>query len=154
MDAVKRERLEEAGHRVTTVAEFLGLSTEESDLIEVKLALTYALRKRRKASGLSQTDLAEQIGSSQSRVAKMEAGNPNISLDLLVRALLATGMTRNGLANAIAGQTNQPRLLPMGRVSLPTMKNDAGHYKFDTSPKPPTLNVCSSNNRLPGVQGA
>jgi len=115
MDASKRERLEKAGYRVSTVAEFLGLSAEESELIEIKLALTHALRKQRATSGLSQTEVAERIGSRQSRVAKMEAGDPNVSLDLLIRALLATGVRRDGLAETIAGQAIFP--LPPSQVS-------------------------------------
>jgi len=101
MDAEKRERLEDAGFRVGSVAEFLGLSAEQSELIEIKLALTAALKKQRKISSLSQHQLADKIGSSQSRVAKMEVGNPHVSLDLMIRALFALGMTRNDLANVI-----------------------------------------------------
>ena len=104
MDAEKRERLEKAGFRVGTVAEFLGLTQAQSDLIEIKLAFTHALKRQRTASGLSQTELAEKIGSSQSRVAKMESGDPHVSLDLMIRALLAAGMTRGEVADVIAGK--------------------------------------------------
>ena len=104
MDSEKHKRLEKAGFRVTTVAEFLGLSPAESELIEIKLAFTYALRKQRETSGFSQAELAGKIGSSQSRIAKMEAGDPHVSLDLMIRALLAAGMTRGELAEVIAGQ--------------------------------------------------
>jgi len=118
MDAEKRKRLEEAGFRVTTVAEFLGLSLAESELIEIKLAFTYALRKQREVSGLSQAELAEKIGSSQSRIAKMEAGDPHVSLDLMIRALLAAGMTRRELAEVIAGQEAEaPAAEPPTRLS-------------------------------------
>jgi DNA-binding XRE family transcriptional regulator len=104
MDEAKRKRLEKAGFRIGTVAEFLGLTPEQSELIEIKLVLTDALRKQRETSGLSQAELAEKIGSSQSRIAKMEAGDPHVSLDLMIRALLAAGMTRRELASVIAGQ--------------------------------------------------
>lgn len=152
MNAAKRERLEEAGYHVTTVADFLGLTTEESDLIEIKLDLTYALRKQRKVSGLSQTDLAERLGSSQSRVAKMEAGDPGVSIELLIRALLATGITRDDLATVMAGQTSQPLSVPVAHMTLPTMQSDFGHYKFETDPKRPTPNPYSGSKRLPKVQ--
>lgn len=102
MDAAKRERLEKAGFQVGTVAEFLGLTPEENELVEIKVALSAALRKRRRESNVSQTDLAERMRSSQSRVAKMEAGDPRVSLDLLVRALVTSGMTRGELADVIA----------------------------------------------------
>ena len=104
MDAEKRERLEKAGFRVGTVAEFLGLTQAQSDLIEIKLAFTDALKRQRIASGLSQSELAEKIGSSQSRIAKMEAGDPHVSLDLMIRALLAAGVTRGEMANVLTGK--------------------------------------------------
>jgi len=102
MDAAERRRLEEKGFRVGTVAEFLGLSEAESELLEIKLSLTDALNERRRDSSVTQSQLAEQIGSSQSRVAKMEAGDPHVSLDLIIRALLALGMTRKDLAQVFS----------------------------------------------------
>ena len=102
MNAEKRKRLEEAGFRASTVADFLGLTPEESELIEIRLALTHAFQRQRAASGLSQSQLAEKIGSSQSHVAKMEAGDPHVSLDLMVKALVASGMTRAELAAVLA----------------------------------------------------
>src|SRR5581483_4278956 len=51
--------------------------------------------RRRAELGLSQAVVAKRLGSSQSRVAKMEAGDPSVSLDLLLRALLALGATRH-----------------------------------------------------------
>ena len=101
MDTAKRERLEAKGFRVSTVVDFLGLTPAQSELIEIKLSLTYALRKQRQVSALSQTEVAEEIGISPPRVAKMEAGDPHVSLDLMIRALLALGMTRRELAEAI-----------------------------------------------------
>ena len=85
-DTAKRERLEKAGFRVGTVAEFLGLTPAQSDLIEIKLTFTDALKRQRKISGLTQADLAGKIGSSQSRIAKMERGDPYVSLDLICLA--------------------------------------------------------------------
>ena len=102
MDAAKRRRLEEAGFRVGSVTDFLGLSAEQSELIKIRLALTSALKKQRGKGHLSQSQLAEKIGSSQSRVAKMEAGDPHVSLDLMIRALLAAGMTRGEIAGEIS----------------------------------------------------
>jgi len=69
--------------------------------VELRLALSRGLRERRAKRKLSQEQLAELIGSSQSRVAKMEAGDPSVSLDLLVRALLALGDTPRELARVI-----------------------------------------------------
>lgn len=102
MDAAKRKRLEEAGWAIGSVQEFLGLSAEEAAYIEMRLGLSRTLKERRTAQGLTQTELARRIGSSQSRVAKMEASDATVSLDLLVRGLLATGATRREIAAAIA----------------------------------------------------
>ena len=102
MRKVKRTRLEAAGWSVGTVRDFLGLSEEEAAFLEVKLALAKSLRKRRERKGLTQSALAELIESSQSRVAKMEAGDRTVSLDLLVRSLLAMGTTKRELARIIS----------------------------------------------------
>lgn len=102
MDATKLARLEAAGFKVGTAAEFLGLTPEEHALVEVRLTLSDAIRQRRKTQHISQTTLARRLQSSQSRVAKIEAGDLSVSLDLLVRALLATGATREELGQVIA----------------------------------------------------
>jgi transcriptional regulator with XRE-family HTH domain len=85
------------------VKEFLGLSEADAVLIEMKLALSQSLRDRRKKQGLSQVQLAERLQSSQSRVAKMEAGDPSVSMDLLVISLLQLGASSADLANALRG---------------------------------------------------
>jgi ribosome-binding protein aMBF1 (putative translation factor) len=102
MDESKRKRLEAAGYKVSDTQEFLGLSDEEMAYIDLRIAVRKALRDRREAQGITQRGLASRIGSSQSRVAKMEAGDSSVSLDLLVRALLATGATIQDVADAIA----------------------------------------------------
>jgi DNA-binding XRE family transcriptional regulator len=102
MEKRKKKRLEAKGWRVGTASEFLGLSDEESRYIELKLALSEHLRKRRLSRRLTQEQLAKLLSSSQSRVAKMEAGDPSVSLDLLVRSLLALGTSERDLAKVIA----------------------------------------------------
>lgn len=104
MDESSRKRLEQAGWSVGSAKDFLGLSDEEAAFVELKLALSRSLRERRTEQGLSQTEVARRIGSSQSRVAKMEASDPAVSLDLLVRGLLATGATRRDIAAAITAK--------------------------------------------------
>ena len=111
MDATKRARLEKAGFRVGSVTEFLGLTPAESALVEARLALSNALRLRRKSQKLSQSALARRLKSSQSRVAKIEAGDPSVSLDLMVRAFFETGATPAELGKAIASRP------PVGQVS-------------------------------------
>ena len=102
MDKRKKKLLESKGYKVGTVDLFLGLSTEESEYIELKLALSEALAKRRKSSKLTQSQLAKMLKSSQSRVAKMEKGDPSVSVDLLVKSLLAMGADKESIAKAIA----------------------------------------------------
>ena len=97
----KQKRLQTKGWKVGTVKEFLGLSNEESAYIELKIKLAAGLRQRRKQKGLSQLDLAAKLQSSQSRVAKMEAGDPSVSLDLLIRSLISLGATERELSQII-----------------------------------------------------
>ncbi|WP_446334925.1 helix-turn-helix transcriptional regulator [Coleofasciculus sp. G1-WW12-02] len=106
MDAVKRQRLEAAGWRVGNAEDFLGLSPEEVAFIEMKLSLSKRLRELRLSQKLSQESLANRINSSQSRVAKMETSDPSVSLDLIVRTLLAMGATREDVAGAIASSSS------------------------------------------------
>lgn len=103
MKASKLRKLRAAGWRVGTAREFLQLTEEESLLVELRLALTGAVKRSRQKRGLSQDDLAQRMGSSQSRVAKIESGDPSVSLDLIVRALLATGASRRELRRAFTG---------------------------------------------------
>lgn len=91
MNRTKRKRLEARGWKIGSVREFLALSPEETALIELKLHLAQRIRERRKSLNLTQSALARRLKSSQSRVAKIETGDPSVSIDLLVRSLLALG---------------------------------------------------------------
>jgi DNA-binding XRE family transcriptional regulator len=93
MNTTKRKRLEAAGWKVGTAGQLLDLSDQEAALVELKLALTDKLKQQRQKSRITQTELAKLLRSSQSRVAKIEAGDRSISLDLLLRAVFATGTT-------------------------------------------------------------
>ena len=101
MDKAKRKRLEAAGWKVGTVRNFLDLSSEEEAYIELKLELAKNIQKRRRERNLTQTELARLLKSSQSRVAKMEAGDPTVSVDLLIRSLLALGASPKTLLRAL-----------------------------------------------------
>jgi hypothetical protein len=91
-----------AGWREGNVREFLGLSDEEAVVVRTKAALAVYLRRCRNAKRWSQALLAERLGSGQSRVAKMEAGHPSVSFDLLVKALLETGATMDEIGAVMA----------------------------------------------------
>jgi len=97
----KRRRLEAKGWKFGTAKDLLNLTDEDVDYIELHLSLAALLAKRRKSLGYTQTQLADLIGSSQSRVAKMEAGDPSVSVDLLIRTLLALGVNRKQVGRAI-----------------------------------------------------
>ncbi len=102
MDKGKKARLMKRGWQVGTVAEFLDLSAHESAYIEMKIALSKELKERRRRKKLTQAQLAKAIESSQSRVAKMEAGDPTVSIDLLVKSLLAMGVSKKELGRTIS----------------------------------------------------
>lgn len=109
MKKAKRAKLEAAGWAVGSVQDFLGLPEADAVLIEMKLALSRALRECRERRGLSQIELAKWLQSSQSRVAKMEAGDPSVSMDLLVSSLLVLGTSAADLARSIKTSTHKSR---------------------------------------------
>lgn len=101
MDDHKRQQLEAAGWQVGTVADFLELSPSESEMVEFKLALSRKFKSLRESQKLSQKALAEKMQSSQSRVAKIEAGDSSVTIDLILRGLFSMGATRQEIAEAM-----------------------------------------------------
>ena len=104
MEPTKKQKLEAAGYKVTTVADFLQLTPEEEAIVEIRVALSKVIKKMRQQEELSQQKLAEKNNSSQSRVAKMEATDRSVSIDLLIKSLLSLGATREDIAAAVAGK--------------------------------------------------
>ncbi|MBI2526122.1 MAG: XRE family transcriptional regulator [Candidatus Rokubacteria bacterium] len=104
----KRKRLQAMGWKVGSAQEFLRLSDEEAAYIDLKVRLASSLRERRQRRRLTQADLARVLRSSQSRVAKMEAGDPSVSLDLLIRSLLVLGASRRELSRIISTGSPAP----------------------------------------------
>ena len=102
MDQAKQRKLEAAGWKVGSAEEFLALQQDESDYITLKMALGDSLRQTRGLKNMIQSELAALLKSSHSRVAKMEAGVPSVSLDLQIRSLLSLGVSRETLARLIA----------------------------------------------------
>ena len=98
----KRKRLQAKGWKIGNAREFLELTDQEEAYVELRLKLADALKRQRIRRNLTQADLAKTMKSSQSRVAKMEAGDASVSLDLLVRSLLAIGTSNKDLAKIIA----------------------------------------------------
>jgi DNA-binding XRE family transcriptional regulator len=101
MDRAKRERLEAKGWEIGTVSEFLELTPEETILIEIKLALSRSLKERRQKL-MTQAELAQKVQSNQPRIAKAENADASVSIELLIRAMLATGATLQDIGQVIA----------------------------------------------------
>lgn len=101
MDEEKKKRLEAKGWKVGTVAEFLKLTPEEVLLVEIKLVLSRKLKERRQ-NLMTQSELAEKIHSSQPRIAKAENGDGSVSIELLIKAILATGATPQEIGDLIS----------------------------------------------------
>jgi transcriptional regulator with XRE-family HTH domain len=102
MEQTKKELLESKGWKIGTASDFLALTPEEIIFVEIKLALSKSLKSQRQKV-MTQSELATKIGSSQPRIAKAENGDPSVSLELLIRAILATGATPQDIGQIIAG---------------------------------------------------
>ena len=102
MKQAKRQRLERKGWKVGDARDLLQLTDDEVTYIELKLALSDQLKVMREKKAITQVELAKLLSSSQSRIAKMESGDPSVSIDLLVKGLLALGATRKQIAGAMA----------------------------------------------------
>lgn len=105
MKAAKRKRLQEAGWTVGSVSDFLELSQAEETIVAMKLALASKLKGLRKEQRLTQDELAKRIGSSQSRVAKMEVADNSVSMELIIRSLVSLGASRGQIGNVIGSRS-------------------------------------------------
>jgi DNA-binding XRE family transcriptional regulator len=97
----KRKLLEAQGWKIAGTREFLELTDDELEYIEIRIALSQFVKEQRKRRRLTQERAARLIGSSQSRIAKMEAGDPSVSIDLYVKSIIALGGSREELSEAI-----------------------------------------------------
>lgn len=102
MNKEKKKRLEEKGWRIGSTMDFLGLTKNESAYIELKIKLSKNLRELRSKQNLTQVELAKLLNSSQSRIAKLEKGDPSVSIDLLIKSLIALGETNKDIGKAIS----------------------------------------------------
>jgi len=102
MKKARQRKLKSRGWSSGSAAEFLNLTQKEAAYIELKLCLSESLKSHRQGKNMSQLELAKIMQSSQSRIAKMEAGDPSVSMDLLIKSLLALGVSRKDLAKTIS----------------------------------------------------
>ena len=102
MNKAKKQKLEANGWKFGNTGDFLNLTPEESAYVEIKLKLSNGLKKQRQKKNITQQELAKLIKSSQSRVAKMEAGDSSVSIDLLVRSLLAIGTSQKTVGQILS----------------------------------------------------
>ena len=91
MNEQERDALEAAGFRIGDAEDFLELNDEERRLVELRVAISRAVRARREQQGLTQQQVARRLKTSQPRVAMMEAGAADVSLDSMFRGLFVLG---------------------------------------------------------------
>jgi DNA-binding XRE family transcriptional regulator len=126
MKAAKKKKLESKGWKVGSAYDLLGLTEEEARLIELKLDVSESLRKLRNKKHITQQELAARLHSSQSRIAKMEAGDPSVSLDLMAKAYFKLGATSKEVGKALSGRAHRPlRLAAEKRASYGTSRRVA-----------------------------
>lgn len=104
MEKKKQKKLEEKGYRVGSAADFLELTPEEEAYIDIRLDISNLVKAQRANRGWTQEQLARAIGSSQSRIAKLEGGDPGISLDLMIKALLRLGTSKKQIGKLLEGE--------------------------------------------------
>lgn len=107
MDEGKRKRLAAAGWAIGDTEQFLSLTAQELAMVRIHEALASGVKSARQAAGITQMELAERLGSSQSRVAKIEAADPGVSVDLLIRASLAAGRTVDEVGRLVSEAGSQ-----------------------------------------------
>jgi transcriptional regulator with XRE-family HTH domain len=109
MKSAKKKKLEAAGWKVGSVSEFLGLNSAEQILVNMKISLALRVKAMRQQKKLTQSKLATLVGSSQSRVAKIERADPSVSMDLMVRSLVVMGATSEQVGNTFKTAVIGPR---------------------------------------------
>lgn len=106
MTEKKKKMLEANGYRVVDSADWLGLSNEEAQIVDMRVALAQELERVRKAKGVTQAELARRVGTKQSGVARM-INNPDTStMDNLIKGLIALGEPISKIAACLLLCTN------------------------------------------------
>lgn len=103
MNETRKKRLQAAGWKIGDARDFLALSDDENEIVELKLRLAAAVKAQRSRRNITQHQLAMLLSTSQSRVAKIEAADRSVSIDLMVRSLFRMGANRRDLGIYVAG---------------------------------------------------
>ncbi|MCI5138343.1 MAG: XRE family transcriptional regulator [Candidatus Electrothrix sp. AR1] len=101
MKKEKQRKLEKAGWKVGDTADFLELTKEEAALIDMKISLSKTFCNLRKKAKLTQVQVANILHTSQSRIAKMEVGDPSVSMELLVKGMIKLGASKKTVGQAL-----------------------------------------------------
>jgi len=135
MNEKEKVQLQPNGWKVSSVEEFLGLTKAEATYIDLKLILLDSYRRWREQKQVSPASLAEQLELSESSIAKMEEGDPSVSLDLLIQSLLTLGVTTKHLAQIIASldqttsELTTPSIFHTPLLFNPTYQDKTVGYK-------------------------
>ena len=101
MNKKRIKELEQKGWKVGGIEDFLELSEEELAYIELKIILSEMVKDLREQQGITQVNAAKILNSSQSRLSKLEAADPSVSIDLQIRSLLKLGATKQEIGKRI-----------------------------------------------------
>lgn len=101
MTPEKRARLESAGFRVGDAADFVDLSREEHEMVELRVSLARLVSDLRRSTRLTQKQLAARIGSDQARISRLEAADLSVSVDQMLEAAFALGASRKDIADVL-----------------------------------------------------
>jgi transcriptional regulator with XRE-family HTH domain len=145
MHADKRKKLEAKGWKLADTADFLELSPAESTLVELKVNLARTMKQLRKARHISQQKLAKLLGSSQSRVAKMEACDSSVSMDMMVRSMAVLGASSLDIAKAMEPSVVVNKRPVAKRAAAKTKAKAKSKYK--TRIKTPAKKKAASGKR-------
>src|ERR1700730_7479285 len=104
--AEEKDPVEGPGVWVGGAEDFLGLTKSERVIVDFRLDLSRRIKEARERRGWSQASLARAMGTSQPRLSRIEAGYPDVTIDLMLRALVAAG----GEVPGAPGRTPTPKV--------------------------------------------
>ncbi len=119
-------------------ADFLGLSDEESLLIDLKITTAMAIRRLRAQQKITQEQLAAMARVDQSRVAKIENCSPRITLDAMLMLLFVLGGTLADLTGPLMDERTATTSIAKIAKSSTRKSSAVKAARGSKSPKAPT----------------